>query len=424
MAPSTFPIPGTIRVQERRGSAFIDSRGNFWLFGGEGYDLNGNHGELNDMWEFTSQSAAVAPVFGVASGSYQPGQTVSLKSSTGNALIYYTTDGSTPTTCSNLYSAPVAILTSENYEILNAIAVAPTNMQSQVVSASYTALPTYTWVPPTTTTVYGNNLMGLMNATSNYAGSWGYYIGANQIYPTTILAAGIYQLDAIFTPAAGGATHKISIRLSVTKANLYVTAGTVTAVYGSATPRTYPYTLSGFVNNDTAAVVTGVPTITSSASSRASSSGVVYYTANVGNYSLNPYWGSLAAANYTFVCLPGELSILPTSATLNVQPNNLSVAYGAALPTLTYKITGLLNWDTAATQTTGAPQLSLVTLIPLASGTKSGGGHAITMTTGGGGGSAPLPRGTYQINSFTGTLNQTYGNYAGFTYGSATLTVY
>src|ERR1035441_6276767 len=26
--------------------------GNFWLFGGDGFDANGNWGELNDLWEF------------------------------------------------------------------------------------------------------------------------------------------------------------------------------------------------------------------------------------------------------------------------------------------------------------------------------------------------------------------------------------
>jgi N-acetylneuraminic acid mutarotase len=34
-------------------SSWTDSNGNFWLFGGEGYDANGNLGELNDMWEFS-----------------------------------------------------------------------------------------------------------------------------------------------------------------------------------------------------------------------------------------------------------------------------------------------------------------------------------------------------------------------------------
>lgn len=418
--PYSWNYPGS----RASGSAFIDAHGNFWLFGGEGYDLAGHYGELNDLWEFTSQSSAVAPSFSVASGTYQPGQSVKLSTGTANALIFYTTDGSAPTTCSNLYSAPISILGSQNFEIVNAIAVAPTNMQSPVVTASYTALQTYSWIPPTTSLVYGSNIAGLMNATSNYPGSWNYFIGSTPVYPSTVLAPGQFQIDAIFTPAGGGPTHKTSMKLTITKAPIYISAGTVTVVYASAVPRTYPYTVSGFVNNDTAAVITGTPTITTPATSRAASSGAVYYTANVGIYSLNPTWGCLKAANYTFVFLPGVLSIVPSSANLTVQPNNLSVKYGSPLPTLTYKITGLLNWDTAATQTTGTPQLTLVTLIPMGSASKSGEGKAPLTVPGPPVGGGVLPRGTYQITSGPGTLTQTYGNYAGFIYGSGTLTVY
>lgn len=32
--------------------AWTDAKGHFWLFGGNGYDANGNHGELSDLWEY------------------------------------------------------------------------------------------------------------------------------------------------------------------------------------------------------------------------------------------------------------------------------------------------------------------------------------------------------------------------------------
>jgi N-acetylneuraminic acid mutarotase len=47
-SPSTGNIPGG-----RRGaSTWTDSSGNFWLFGGLGYDINGTGASLNDLWEF------------------------------------------------------------------------------------------------------------------------------------------------------------------------------------------------------------------------------------------------------------------------------------------------------------------------------------------------------------------------------------
>lgn len=46
--PAQSNIPGG-----RDGAAtWTDSSGNFWLFGGEGADANGNFGQLNDVWEF------------------------------------------------------------------------------------------------------------------------------------------------------------------------------------------------------------------------------------------------------------------------------------------------------------------------------------------------------------------------------------
>jgi N-acetylneuraminic acid mutarotase len=34
-------------------ATWTDRNGNFWLFGGEGIDVNGNFGVLNDLWEFS-----------------------------------------------------------------------------------------------------------------------------------------------------------------------------------------------------------------------------------------------------------------------------------------------------------------------------------------------------------------------------------
>jgi N-acetylneuraminic acid mutarotase len=46
--PAGTNIPGA----REQASCWTDSSGNFWLFGGNGYDENGNGGLLNDLWEF------------------------------------------------------------------------------------------------------------------------------------------------------------------------------------------------------------------------------------------------------------------------------------------------------------------------------------------------------------------------------------
>jgi hypothetical protein len=51
-SPATGNIPGA-RVFS---CTWTDASGNFWLFGGQGYDANGAEGYLNDLWEFTPSS--------------------------------------------------------------------------------------------------------------------------------------------------------------------------------------------------------------------------------------------------------------------------------------------------------------------------------------------------------------------------------
>ena len=45
--------------------AWVDTAGNLWLFGGQGYDSAGTNGSLNDLWEFTPSSGLWTWVSGV-----------------------------------------------------------------------------------------------------------------------------------------------------------------------------------------------------------------------------------------------------------------------------------------------------------------------------------------------------------------------
>ena len=78
---------------------------------------------------------ASAPVFSVAPGIYGSTQTVGISSSTAGALIYFTTDGSTPATSSTLYLGPVTVAASET---IKAIAVVGGFTNSTVATADYT----------------------------------------------------------------------------------------------------------------------------------------------------------------------------------------------------------------------------------------------------------------------------------------------
>ena len=75
-----------------------------------------------------------APVFSPEAGYYTSAQTVTITSATSGASIYYTLDGSTPTTSSTLYSNPLSINATTT---VKAIAVKD-NIVSTITSGTYT----------------------------------------------------------------------------------------------------------------------------------------------------------------------------------------------------------------------------------------------------------------------------------------------
>ncbi len=89
--------------------------------------------------------AAIAPVFSPKAGTYTASQSVSMTDITAGASIYYTTDGTKPTTSSALYNGPITVATTQ---ILKAIAVATGYGNSSVASAAYIiAVPTPIFSP-------------------------------------------------------------------------------------------------------------------------------------------------------------------------------------------------------------------------------------------------------------------------------------
>ena len=87
---------------------------------------------------YTIQPVAASPVFSLATGTYNAGQTVTITDAVAGSTIYYTTNGSTPTTSSTVYSGPIAVSTNET---LSAIAVAANYTNSTVATAVYTIAP-------------------------------------------------------------------------------------------------------------------------------------------------------------------------------------------------------------------------------------------------------------------------------------------
>jgi hypothetical protein len=84
-----------------------------------------------------AQQQVAPPVFSPAGGTYVGPQTVTLSDPTPGAAIHYTTDGSTPTTASPVYSGPLSVTTTTT---IKAMAAASGMANSSVASATYTIM--------------------------------------------------------------------------------------------------------------------------------------------------------------------------------------------------------------------------------------------------------------------------------------------
>jgi hypothetical protein len=105
---------------------------------------------------------AATPMFSVTPGIYGPAQTVSLSDSTSGATIYYTTDGTTPTSSSAKYTRAIAVSASET---ISAMAQAPGYSSSVVNSATYTIVgpPVALAAPATAVSTSGATLNAMVN---------------------------------------------------------------------------------------------------------------------------------------------------------------------------------------------------------------------------------------------------------------------
>src|ERR1041384_5822093 len=88
---------------------------------------------------YTIESQTAAPTFTPVAGTYASAQSVTIKSTTAGAAIYYTLDGTTPNTSAGgstlLYSSPITISSSPT---VKAVATASGFFASNVSTAVYT----------------------------------------------------------------------------------------------------------------------------------------------------------------------------------------------------------------------------------------------------------------------------------------------
>jgi hypothetical protein len=89
-------------------------------------------------YTISPESTVSTPTFTPAAGTFTSGQSISIADKTSGATIYFTTDGSTPTTSSKKYASPVSV---DSTETLKAIAVAANDINSSIASGTYSIVP-------------------------------------------------------------------------------------------------------------------------------------------------------------------------------------------------------------------------------------------------------------------------------------------
>ncbi len=170
--------------------------------------------------------SASTPTFSPSPGTYTSAQTVTLADATPGASIYYTTDGSSPTTSSTLFSSssPIAISTTTTIE---AVAVASEYSQSAVATGAYT----FTASGPSISVVESTNDETMLMAAQpsvNFTTSTGdagtntVVVDATQQYQT------IDGFGAAFTDSAAYLLNEVAqpSQLSTAMSNLFTRNGT------------------------------------------------------------------------------------------------------------------------------------------------------------------------------------------------------
>jgi hypothetical protein len=174
--------------------------------------------------------ASATPAFLPAAGSYSSAQSVTLTAATPGATIYYTTDGSGPTSTSNLYAGPISVTTSE---VIEAVAMAPGHSSSGLGRANYVIAAAQSGPVIPSTALAAANLQQLDTWKFDHdPGTPGSADGETGLVGTPSVSGNARQFVSSYT-GAGGEIYHVSFGKDTTATN-FVYDGWVFIADGSS----------------------------------------------------------------------------------------------------------------------------------------------------------------------------------------------
>jgi len=190
--------------------------------------------------------------------------------------------------------------------------------------------------------------------------------------------AGSHVLSASYSAQGNFAASSGTGNLIVNQAVLTVTANNASKTYNTANP-VFTASYTGFVNGDPQTVLTGTPSLSTTATTASS----------VGTYPINAVVGSLSSTNYSFKFVNGTLTVTPASTTTSVissaNPSILgaSVTFTATVASGTSGIpTGSVTFKEGTT-TLGTGTLNGSGIATYSTSALGLGSHSITAVYGG-----------------------------------------
>jgi hypothetical protein len=262
------------------------------------------------------------------------------------------------------------------------------------------ATPTINWTAPAAIT-YGTALGSTqLNAIASYngstvAGTFGYLPVSG-----TVPGAGSQTLRVTFTPtdATDYTTATATVTLTVNKATLLVSANNISKSVGADNPA-LTFSCSGFVNGETAAVLSGSPSLSTTATA----------SSPAGNYSITVSQGTLAAANYSFTMVNGTLAVVAPPTVILTSVAVLSKVAGGyqARLTITNSGTGTANGVRLNTATLGSATGSPLPQGPISIAAGGSGSFTVTFPTSAGADGASVAEkfaGVYSGGTFSLSL--------------------